>query len=558
MLCGPAKRHPTRNCETPIPDRSGRRGYGVMGMEWLLSVALAFLIAVLAIAAGWKFLLIPQQQRLWTQVEEERRKVNQIRDEAEARLREADRKLREAEAKLREADLRLREELQRERDRLEAEYRERRDELHRWERRLLQREEQLDRRLSQLERREQALQQEERRLNALRDEIEAWHRQAQAELERIAALTPDQARQIILARVEEELQGEIARRIYEAEERIKQESEAIAKKVLATAMQRCAVEVASELTVATVPLPSEDMKGRIIGREGRNIRAFELLTGVDLIVDDTPEAVVISCFDPIRRETARMALEMLIADGRIHPARIEEVVEKARQEMEHRILQAGVEAARAAGVDNLPEGLLKLLGRLKFRTSYGQNVLDHSVEVAHLARMLAEELKVNAKVAARAALLHDIGKAVDHQIEGSHVEIGVDLLRRYGESEEVIHAVAAHHGDIPPQTVEAVLVAVADALSASRPGARRESFEAYIRRLEQLERIAKSFPGVDKAFVIQAGREVRVIVQPESVDDIGAAKLARDIAQAIQRETQFPGQIKVTVIREVRAVEYAR
>jgi ribonuclease Y len=361
-----------------------------------------------------------------------------------------------------------------------------------------------------------------------------------------------------LARVEEELQSEIARRIYEAEEQIKREAEERAKKIISTAMQRCAVEVASEMTVTTVSLPSEEMKGRIIGREGRNIRTFELLTGVDLIVDDTPEAVVISCFDPIRRETARLALEMLIADGRIHPARIEEVVEKARQEMEQRILQAGQEAARAAGVDNLPEGLLKLLGRLKFRTSYGQNVLDHSVEVAHLAGMMADELKVNSKIARRAGLLHDIGKALDHHMEGSHVKIGIDVLRRYGEPEEVIHAVAAHHGDIQPQTVEAVLVLIADALSASRPGARRESFEAYIRRLEQLESIAKSFPGVDKAYVIQAGREVRVIVKPDQVDDVMAAKLAKDIAARIQTETQFPGQIKVTVIREVRAVEYAR
>jgi ribonuclease Y len=534
-------------------------------MEWVLSVALALVIATLVIAAAWKFLLIPQQQRLWAHWQEEQRKLEQARQEAETKLREADQKLRDADlklrdadAKLREADLRLREQLQKERDRLEQEYRERREELQRWERRLLQREEQLDRRLSQLEQREQTLQQEERRLQTLREETERLHQQAQAELERLANLTPDQARQIILARVEEELQAEIARRLHETEERLKQEADALARKILATAMQRCAVEVASELTVTTVPLPSEDMKGRIIGREGRNIRAFELLTGVDLIVDDTPEAVVISCFDPIRRETARMALEMLIADGRIHPARIEEVVEKARQEMEQRILQAGIEAARAAGVDNLPEGLLKLLGRLKFRTSYGQNVLDHSVEVSHLAGMMADELRAKSKVARRAALLHDIGKAVDHHLEGSHVEIGVELLRRYGESEEVIHAVAAHHGDIPPQTVEAVLVAVADALSASRPGARRESFEAYIRRLEQLERIANSFPGVDKAFVIQAGREVRVIVQPDKIDDIGATKLARDIAQAIQREIPYPGQIKVTVIREVRAVEYAR
>ncbi|MGQ9520721.1 MAG: ribonuclease Y [Candidatus Fervidibacter sp.] len=516
----------------------------------LTGIVVAFVILVFA----WRTLLLPQQQKLNAsrqKLSEEKNRVEKLQQEAEA-------KLREAEAKLRDANLLIREELQRERERLEQEYKERREELFRWERRLSQREELIDRKLSQIEKREQAIQLAEKEIQATREEVERLRRRAEEELERIAELTPEQARQIILARVEEELQTEIARRVYEAEEQIKREAEEKARKIIATAMQRCAVEVASEMTVTTVSLPSEEMKGRIIGREGRNIRTFELLAGVDLIVDDTPEAVVISCFDPIRRETARLALEMLIADGRIHPARIEEVVEKARQEMEQRILQAGQEAARLAGVDNLPEGLLKLLGRLKFRTSYGQNVLDHSVEVAHLAGMMADELKVNSKIARRAGLLHDIGKALDHHMEGNHIEIGIDMLRRYGESEEVIHAVAAHHGDIQPQTVEAVLVLTADALSASRPGARRESFEAYIRRLEQLENIAKSFPGVDKAYVIQAGREVRAIVKPDQVDDIMATKLARDIAAKIQEETQFPGQIKVTVIREVRAVEYAR
>ncbi|MGQ9463719.1 MAG: ribonuclease Y [Candidatus Fervidibacter sp.] len=516
----------------------------------LTGIVVAFVILVFA----WRTLLLPQQQKLNAsrqKLSEEKNRVEKLQQEAEA-------KLREAEAKLRDANLLIREELQRERERLEQEYKERREELFRWERRLSQREELIDRKLSQIEKREQAIQLAEKEIQATKEEVERLRRRAEEELERIAELTPEQARQIILARVEEELQTEIARRVYEAEEQIKREAEEKARKIIATAMQRCAVEVASEMTVTTVSLPSEEMKGRIIGREGRNIRTFELLAGVDLIVDDTPEAVVISCFDPIRRETARLALEMLIADGRIHPARIEEVVEKARQEMEQRILQAGQEAARLAGVDNLPEGLLKLLGRLKFRTSYGQNVLDHSVEVAHLAGMMADELKVNSKIARRAGLLHDIGKALDHHMEGNHIEIGIDMLRRYGESEEVIHAVAAHHGDIQPQTVEAVLVLTADALSASRPGARRESFEAYIRRLEQLENIAKSFPGVDKAYVIQAGREVRAIVKPDQVDDIMATKLARDIAAKIQEETQFPGQIKVTVIREVRAVEYAR
>ncbi|MCS7264829.1 MAG: ribonuclease Y [Armatimonadetes bacterium] len=527
-------------------------------MELWIALAIGLTVAVIAsvaiIAWAWRTLLLPQQHRL----DALRQKLDEERSKVERIQREAEEKLKDAEAKLRDANLLVREELQRERDRLEREYRERREELLRWERRLSQREEQIDRRISQLEEREQAIKKEEQRIQAMVKEAEELRRKAQEELERIANLTPEQARQIVLEKVEEELQAEIARRVYEAEEQIKQEAEERAKKIIVTAMQRCALEVASEMTVATVSLPSEEMKGRVIGREGRNIRTFELLTGVDLIVDDTPEAVVISCFDPIRREIARMALEMLIADGRIHPARIEEVVEKARQEMEQRILQAGQEAARASGVDNLPEGLLKLLGRLKFRTSYGQNVLDHSVEVSHLAGMMADELKVKSKIARRAGLLHDIGKALDHHIEGSHIEIGVEILRRYGESDEVIHAVAAHHGDIQPQSVEAVLVLIADALSASRPGARRESFEAYIRRLEQLENIAKSFSGVDKAYVIQAGREVRVIVKPDQVDDIMASKLAKDIAAKIQQETQFPGQIKVTVIRETRVVEYAR
>ncbi|MCS7191388.1 MAG: ribonuclease Y [Armatimonadetes bacterium] len=527
-------------------------------MELLMALVIGLAIAIITsgsiILWAWRTFLLPQQQKL----EAMKQKLEEEKSKAERMQKEAEEKFKDAETKLRDANLLVREELQRERDRLEQEYRERREELLRWERRLSQREEQTDRRMNQIEEREKAIKKEEQRIQALVKEAEDLNRKAKEELERIAELTPEQAKQIVLSKVEEELQAEIARKIHEAEEQIKQEAEMKAKKILATTMQRCAVEVASEMTVTTVSLPSEEMKGRIIGREGRNIRTFELLTGVDLIVDDTPEAVVLSCFDPIRREIARMALEMLIADGRIHPARIEEVVEKARQEMEQRIIQAGYEAARASMVDNLHEGLIKLLGRLKFRTSYGQNVLDHSVEVSHLAGIMADELKVNSKIARRAGLLHDIGKALDHHIEGSHVEIGIEVLRRYGEPEEVIHAVAAHHGDIEPKSVEAVLVLVADALSASRPGARRESFEAYIRRLEQLESIAKSFNGVDKAYVIQAGREVRVIVKPEQVDDATTAKLAREIALKIQQDTQFPGQIKVTVIRETRAVEYAR
>ncbi|MCS7224537.1 MAG: ribonuclease Y [Armatimonadetes bacterium] len=523
-------------------------------MEWLISLSLGVALAVLLTLVGWQCVIVPAQRNL----DKARAELEELRRSAQALRQQAQKEMAEAHERLRELEQRLRSDLQQDRERWEAEWQQRKEEQSRWEQRLIQREEQLDKRQALLDEKERALAAKNEELKSERKRLEELIEAAKAELERIASLTPEQARQIVLSQVEQELQHEIARRVYEAEETIRQESEARAKKILATAMQRCAVEVASEMTVTVVSLPNEEMKGRIIGREGRNIRAFELLTGVDLIIDDTPEAVVISSFDPIRRETARMALEMLVADGRIHPARIEEAVEKARQEMENRILQAGQEAARAAAISNLPEGLLKLLGRLKFRSSFGQNVLDHSVEVAHLAGLLADELKADSHVARRAGLLHDIGKALDHHMEGGHTQIGVEILRRYGEKEEVIHAVAAHHEDIPPQTVEAVLVLMADALSAARPGARRESFEAYIRRLEKLESIARSFSGVDKAYVIQAGREVRVIVKPNEVDDARAAKLARDIAHAIAKETQFPGQTKVTVIREMRAVEYAR
>ncbi len=523
-------------------------------MEWSFAIGLGLALAAAGFVIAWRCLILPTHQKL----EKARAAAEAARQAAETAKQNAQKELHQGQNRLAELENRLRREIEKERQRWEEDYRDRREEQARWERRLAQREEQLERRHSLLDEKERALAEKANDLERERLRLEELVGSAQAELERISGLTPDLARQLVLSRVEQELQQEIARRVLEAEETIKREAEERAKKILVTAMQRCAVEVASEMTVTVVSLPQEEMKGRIIGREGRNIRTFELLTGVDLIIDDTPEAVVISSFDPIRRETARMALQMLIADGRIHPARIEEAVEKARQEMENRILQAGQEASRQAAVTDLPEGLLKLLGRLKFRSSFGQNVLDHSVEVAHLAGLLAEELKVNSYIARRAGLLHDIGKALDYHMEGSHTEIGVEVLRRYGESEEVIHAVAAHHEDIPPQTVEAVLILIADALSAARPGARRESFEAYIRRLEKLECIARSFSGVDKAYVIQAGREVRVIVKPNEVDDAQAAKLARDIAQAVAKETQFPGQTKITVIRELRAVQYAR
>ncbi|HID05527.1 MAG TPA: ribonuclease Y [Armatimonadetes bacterium] len=465
---------------------------------------------------------------------------------------------REAEEKSREAMIQARDELQRMRQELEREQRERRAELQRFEQRLLDRESMLVRKEENLDRRERELRALEQRLREQEKELEGLAVEYNQRLQEVAQLSRDQARELLLTALEEELEEEIARRVSEAEERARDEAQRRAQEIIATAIQRCAVQTVSATTVVTVPLPNEEMKGRIIGREGRNIRAFETLTGVDVIVDDTPEAVVLSSFDPVRREIARIAMEMLIADGRIHPARVEEAVEQARQDVESQMLRAAEEAMMEAGVDRLPQGLVKLLGRLAFRTSYGQNVLWHSVEVALLAGLMAGEIGANVEIVKRAGLLHDIGKAVDHQIDGTHVSIGAEILRRYGELDEVIQAMIAHHEDTPPQSIEAVLITAADAISASRPGARRETFEAYIRRLETMEQIANEFPGVHRAYVIQAGREVRIIVKPDEVDDLMLTKLARDIAKAIEQQCQYPGQVKVTVIREKRHVEYAR
>ncbi len=482
-----------------------------------------------------------------------------LRDQMRAAAENAARMIADATAKQKELLLDAKDEALRLRTAVEAELRERRGDLQRQERRLQQREENLDRKVEANERRERALQQKERDVEALRAEAEGIRKLQRLELERVSGLTQNEAKEALLKTIEEEVQQDAARRVREIEQTAKDEAQRRAREVIALAIQRCAADQVAETTVSVVPLPSDEMKGRIIGREGRNIRALESATGVDLIIDDTPDAVTLSGFDPVRREVARMALNKLILDGRIHPARIEEVVQKSRLEVDSIIREEGEQACFKANVHGLNPELVRLLGRLKFRTSYGQNVLLHSLEVALLAATMAEEMGADVGLARTAGLLHDIGKAVDHEVEGPHAMIGADLAKRFGRSPKIVHAIAAHHGDsIEPETVEAVLVQAADAISGARPGARRETVESYIKRLESLESIANSFLGVDKSFAIQAGREVRIIVKPEEVDDLFAVRLARDIVKKIEDTLEYPGQIKVTVVRETRAVDYAK
>ena len=484
-----------------------------------------------------------------------KRQVESAEEEAKRIVNEA---YKSAESKKREALLEAKEEILKSRSEFEKEEKTRRADLQRQENRLQQKEETLDRKTDAIEKKEESLNQKHAAIDKEAEEIKIIKRSQTEMLERISGFTAEEAKKYLIAQVESEVTHETALKIKEVESRMKEECETRAREVVAQAIQRCAADQVAEMTVSVVPLPNDEMKGRIISREGRNIRTIETLTGVDLIIDDTPEAITVSCFEPVRREIARLALEKLIADGRIHPTHIEEMVEKARREVEATIKAEGERAVFECGVRNLHPELVKMLGRLHYRTSYGQNVLQHSIEVSHIAGMMATELGADAQAAKRAGLLHDLGKSVDHELEGTHVALGVEFARKYKEKDEIIHAIEAHHNDVEPKTIIACLVQAADAISAARPGARRENLENYIKRLEQLETITGSYPGVDKAFAIQAGREVRVMVKPELVSEDHMVILARELAKKIEEEMEYPGQIKVHVLRETKVVEYAK
>jgi len=510
----------------------------------VVSSAIFALVSVFCFATGGALVFFSRQVRA-------NRKLRSAQEEAESLVAEATEKQKSILLEAKEAAFNIKSEA-------EASYRDRRGELQRMERRLGQREENLDRRDEMLQRRENGIASKEKEVDRARGRAEELRQKQQQELEMIATMTSSEAKELLLQRVEGEVREEASRRVREMEMRIRDESDKKSRDILAQAMQRCSTEVVAETTVSVVPLPTDEMKGRLIGREGRNIRALEHATGVDLIIDDTPEAVTLSCFDPVRREVARLALERLILDGRIHPARIEEMVQRAREEVETTIRNEGEQAATKAGVHGLAPELIKLLGRLKYRFSYGQNVLAHSIEVALLAGMMATEAKADVEIAKKAGLLHDIGKAVDFETEGPHALIGADIVRQWEKSSEVAQAVAAHHGEVEITSAEGFIVSAADAISGARPGARRESLEQYLKHLEALESIANSFQGVEKSYAIQAGREIRIMVKPADIDDLGAMRLARDTVKKIEESLNYPGQIKVTVIRETRAVDYAK
>jgi len=515
----------------------------------ILAVVITLIVTlVIAVPGTWHFAITNRQKNYESKIGTAEEKAREIIDEA----------LKTAETKKREALLEAKEESLKTKNELDKETKERRAELQRYERRVLSKEENLDKKSDTLERKEAGLAAREENLNKKDAEIEALHQQGIQELEKISGLTSEQAKEYLLRSVEHDVKHDTAKLIKELENKAKEEADKKAKDYVVTAIQRCAADHVAETTVSVVHLPSDEMKGRIIGREGRNIRTLETMTGVELIIDDTPEAVVLSGFDPIRREVARIALERLIVDGRIHPARIEEMVEKAQKEVEANMREDGEAATLEVGIHGIHPELVRLLGKMKFRTSYGQNALKHSMEVAQLAGLLAAEVGVDVRMAKRAGLLHDIGKSIDHEMEGSHVQLGSDLCRKYKESAVVINSVESHHGDVEPQSLIACLVQAADTISAARPGARRETLETYTNRLKQLEDITNSFKGVDKSFAIQAGREVRIMVVPERISDDDMVLMAREISKRIEDELEYPGQIKVNVIRESRAIDYAK
>lgn len=482
-------------------------------------------------------------------------KINNATKTAHSMVEDA---IKEGERVKKEKLLEAKEEIHALRTELDKESRDRRNELQRLEKRVIFKEENLDKKLENIEKKEETLNEKNKKIELKESELDALLKKQLTELEKISQLTFEEARELLLANVENKITREMAIMVKNKEAEAKAEADKKAREIISCAIQKCAADHVSESTVSVVSLPSDEMKGRIIGREGRNIRTLETLTGVDLIIDDTPEAVILSAFDPIKREIARNTLEKLISDGRIHPARIEEMVTHSKKEIDDKIKEMGEQAVFEVGLHKLHPEIIKLIGRLHYRTSYGQNILKHSLEVAYLAGVMADELGANAKIARRAGLLHDIGKALDHEIEGPHVAIGVDILKRYKENNDVIHAVEAHHDDVEPKTIEAVLVQAADAISAARPGARRETLETYIKRLQKLEEIAMSFPEVDKSFAIQAGREVRILVKSDEIDDVGMVLTAKEIAQRIENELDYPGQIKVNLIRETRVTEYAK